>query len=503
MRTRAVAALAAACLAALSLSALAIAAEAIAAGAQYPGAPPAAARPAPAEAFREDALPAVPVSVPVAGGGAPAHTGRLPGRGGAARGSGRSEPGLVGGLPAGRAPSASRIPAGATGGPRDPRAPSFSRHVDAWRRAEKKVVSDRRRRTHVFSFAPEKPRNYTVVSGAYVAKALASPSMAWFAAAVGGSPANLFARGAESWKEYAARHAASVQEPGEVPPALLAKLRNASGVAREAVEAAVASGDAPPEMAGLLLPPVWPVRVAVVGNDSPRVEGGLPHTVHDVVVLPRSAIAKSSTRDLAWLLVHEAAHVYQRLAPADARAVLKRDFGFVPAASVASGAASDSATDLELYPLHRLYRFSEPGASFSFVPRHPAALLPEWRDISQAHARGAVGDREAAEFRLAHAYLGPPPAIALEVRANPDADALAWVRLVRRPESAGKIWPGPADAGWPGGILYVPTQRFRSDRPGFRDVRLRDGDDDALLDRGEHPHEVMAYAWQRIAASAG
>ena len=172
----------------------------------------------------------------------------------------------------------------------------------------------------------------------YVSAALRAPSMAWFLRAVTGGPggpggpggANLRERGARSTDEYLARYVSEVEEPRSVDEALRTRVRGAVQVAMRAVETAVANGDAPAEMAsGLLTAPVWPWRVALLRDERGAVEGGMPHTVHDLIVLPRARVSRSSRSELASLLVHEATHVYQRMRRAQAHEVLRRDFGLV------------------------------------------------------------------------------------------------------------------------------------------------------------------------------
>jgi hypothetical protein len=256
----------------------------------------------------------------------------------------------------------------------------------------------------------------------YVSAALRAPSMAWFLRAVSGADgsgdANLRERGAGSTEAYLERYLSEVEAPETVEDALRTKMSGAVRAAKLAVEAAVAGGDAPPEMAsGLLSAPVWPWRVALLRDADGAVEGGMPHTVHDVIVLPRARVARSPESELASLLVHEATHVYQRMRRAQAHAVLRRDFGLVR--------------------------------------------------LSRADGAGSGSSRRKG------------------VRANPDTDD--------------RDWAAEAPSGGVGGLILFPLPVFQG--RGFRDVELEParGGADGFEMPGEHPYEVMAYAWQKAA----
>jgi len=64
------------------------------------------------------------------------------------------------------------------------------------------------------------------------------------------------------------------------------------------------------------------------------------------------------------------------------------------------------------------------------------------------------------------------------VRINPDTDVLRWAKK---------------DPG--GGLRLLPVPVFVKGK-GFRDVELMHGEPGILQLPGEHPKEVMAYAWQ-------
>lgn len=226
--------------------------------------------------------------------------------------------------------------------------PSFQRHADDFARdlvAPLAPASGEKKRTMVVDAVPE---NFEIQTAEYVERALRAPSMYWYREGLRRSPENLRRRlGRESaslslevFQAYIAMYKAAVVDPGAVPPGLVSKLGRAASAARESLEAALsdaskasgASKAARRELAGLLSAPVWPWRVAVVGTGpgpGPGPEGGLPHTVHDVIVIPQEVLGTKSLEGLASLLIHEATHVFQRMRPRKAAEILKRDFAFV------------------------------------------------------------------------------------------------------------------------------------------------------------------------------
>lgn len=239
------------------------------------------------------------------------------------------------------------------------RMPSFQAHADVFARKMAGVgpgSPGETKRTEVIDSAPE---NFELQTAEYVGRAWDAPSMTWFRQHLAGRAENLRRRmvhsgpasqtgagssagsegpaGSEGVKAYLKIYIDAVVDPVDVPPALVAKLGRASAAARESVVAVLADrpqdagreqAAARKEMAGLLTAPVWPWRVAVVDG---VVEGGFPHTVHDVIVLPLAVLGAKTVDDLASLLTHEATHVFQRMRPKRAAAILERDFGFVPA----------------------------------------------------------------------------------------------------------------------------------------------------------------------------
>jgi hypothetical protein len=361
---------------------------------------------------------------------------------------------------------------------------SFRRYVDMHNR---RIRVGEKRRTTVIGTIPEP---LEVLDGRYVKAALMTSTMSWYLRALESSDLNMKVRGIASRgtsgsEEYIRAREAGTASLEQLGASRVAALRAGAVQAQESIRRAIEIGTGPAEMQALLQYPVWPWRVAISTNAS---EGGMAHTLHDVIVLPIECFSWSKPR-LAQVMVHEATHVYQRMDRAGALAVLERDHRLIPASAMA--ARLDRLA--EIYPFHRTYKMNGKDSSQAFSPKSGLLDVPDtWRQVSVAYADGDLDSGEARAFIVENLEQDPPPEPEGEARLNPDTDLEHWVQLPEK--DSWSSWPGGGAAGWPGGYLWVGREFLKGSV--LKDVELRDGDE---WGPSMHPLELMAYAWQELA----
>jgi hypothetical protein len=197
---------------------------------------------------------------------------------------------------------------------------------------------------------------------------------------------------------------------------------------------------------------------------------------------------------------------------------LERDYGFIPETVAAARLGID-----RLYPLYSLYTFTDHNknipAEFAFYPKSiingtnfssgwsslsTASArfqqgLYSWNGFSKPHAAGNLEKHEVAAFHRLHGFP-PTENIFDNTRINPDADDKTWVKIVPNQINQLTKWEGGAARGWPGGMLFLPRPVFTGEGK-FENIKIRGGDAGGLEMPHEHPHEGMAYDWQRLTSA--
>lgn len=168
---------------------------------------------------------------------------------------------------------------------------------------------------------------------------------------------NLRARGAPGVVEYRSAYVEALQDAGDEAAWLKLRL---SIVAGRAV-----SGDA----TGILrnVGKALPWLVALAG---PSAEGGLAHTLEDMIVLPASRVREADNDELARLLAHERLHVLQRAYPVWAEHTFTRySVGYLDAATLPWPVRANPDTDSRVY-----MDATGRGKAFVFSSRTPSSL---------------------------------------------------------------------------------------------------------------------------------
>lgn len=182
--------------------------------------------------------------------------------------------------------------------------------------------------------------------------------------------ANLRARGCETLAQYLRQYRAAI---GRATPDEHARVAAAAARVRRACRREAA-------LAHLARVP-W--RFAKSLGDG--AEGGMPHTVGAVVVLPERAL-REGFAGLDALIVHELCHIFQRREPALARQQATA-LGFLPRGAFARHGLSgrlraNPDTDLTVYSLH--------GQEVN------AVLRPHARSLSDTEPRARYADQRFA-----------------------------------------------------------------------------------------------------------